>query len=146
MFNRSCANVTLGIRAQSWSVLHLLAEYDPDFAPYEDSRYQCSIDTYPWYNGREKGFVLVLSKPVPKPDEPSLCLAFAECRGSDSIFVDLWGIDDYMGDPVDWHHSGYDAAYNHRAEFLNSQDAAHFIYKEMERWWNRTYGEKERKA
>lgn len=45
------------------------------------------LKTYPWYNGRERGFLLCYGRIV---RDSILCITFGENRNSDNIFVDMW--------------------------------------------------------
>ena len=87
MLDNKLANSKLGIKAQAWSILALLENKEPSFADYKDGHYMVNIDTYPWYNGRETGFAIVLSKKI---SGKCLVVVFSECRNSDQIFVDKW--------------------------------------------------------
>lgn len=77
----------LSINPQAWAVLQGLAYYDD-----EDS----TVDTYAWYNGRERGILLVK---VTGPSE-RLYVAFAECRSSDQIVIHHWEGESRINPPV----------------------------------------------
>ncbi len=55
-------DTTLGIGHQSLGVLQYLANMAPDFATYKNGWYDVMITTRPWYNGREQGIVVSMSK------------------------------------------------------------------------------------
>ncbi len=77
----------LGLNPRAWAVLHLLAVHslcDREPKPGLDP----SLKTYPWYNGRERGFLLFLRRCV--VDQKGLFVAFAEERSGDRIFVECW--------------------------------------------------------
>jgi hypothetical protein len=78
MNENSIGDPTLGLNSQALAVLHaLVGEEDEHFGPY--------TDTYAWYNGRERGFVLVYDS-----GGGAFCVACAESRGSDNIVVYNW--------------------------------------------------------
>jgi hypothetical protein len=101
----------LGIDDQAWAVLKILAKREND---------QGSFKTFSWYNGRERGVLLVVD---PGRGARSMCIAFGECRGSDHIFVDMWEQTVYFEPPVTpaivrlQAGDAYEKAYQHRATF-----------------------------
>lgn len=125
-------DLTLGLNPQAWAVLHLLAGYEiENFAP------DAELYTWPWYNGRERGFVLALT---PMAGGRALCVAFAEVRGGDTLFVAVWerfSIHGYMGDQPHWKDAEYDNAHQHAQEFVNPRTAVEYIVGRMESWWQR---------
>ncbi len=82
----ACADPSFGLSAQALAILQLLAGEDPTFADYEDGRYLVTIETFPWYNGKEKGVALT----VQAYSQSCLIIAFGEHRASDQIFVEHW--------------------------------------------------------
>jgi hypothetical protein len=90
---------SLGIDGQAWAVLKLLAKRDSD----------------------NEGSVLLVVDPG--RGTRSMCIAFGECRGTCSIFVDTW--EQYIYDPpvtpmlvrLQAGDSVYENAYRHRATF-----------------------------
>ncbi len=72
-------DLTLNISAQAWAILHLLARHT-DLVPQG-----VLIDTAPFYNGRERGFVIAVHNYT-----NAHFITFAENRNSDSIFVAIW--------------------------------------------------------
>lgn len=75
-------DVSLNINHQAWAVLHYLAGREPDFAEYKDGYYAIWLETAPWYNGRERGFVISMAKSI---GGKAIHIAFFEHRNSDSI-------------------------------------------------------------
>ena len=77
----------LNVRARA--VLELLSERLPTWAEYHQKwqRYEGGFQTYPWYNGRERGFALVY-QPVEARQE-RLVIICAEHRNVDLLFVDV---------------------------------------------------------
>lgn len=60
------------------------------------------ITTRPWYNGREKGVVISVSKNFQNKPNNCLHLAFFEHRNSDSICFLKWFTDsDYWNHPIE---------------------------------------------
>ena len=62
-----------------------------EFAPYlgEAGEYDAYVKTFPWFNGRERGFAVVLFREE-APIGPCLILACAECKSSDDIYIIEW--------------------------------------------------------
>ena len=85
---------SFGLNRQARALLAMLAEVDPDFAPWnkERSHYECRISSYPMYNGREKGVCLVVEKGYIGSfrGEHALHIFFAEHRNSDAIRFWIW--------------------------------------------------------
>jgi hypothetical protein len=88
--SKSLASTGFGLSGQALAVLALLAEREPDMATYDQARhdYNIEIDTWPWYNGREKGVCLEVRPSV--VHNAALLITFGEHRNSDDIFIDSW--------------------------------------------------------
>lgn len=84
------ADPTFGLNHQAMAILHYLASIEPAFAKYENGYYDIRIQTFPWYNGREKGVCLVVQHGYCGGDSTALHVTFGEIRNSDGIFVDHW--------------------------------------------------------
>lgn len=126
------ADPTLGVCAQARAILAML-DRNPDFAEYENGRYQIDIETRAWYNGREKGVSLTVSRLGYKG---CLVITFGEHRSSDSIFVDCWEMkaQPFNSPTV----SDFpDEAYKQRKFFTSGRvgDAAEYIYERMESFY-----------
>lgn len=84
-------DMTFRLNAQAWATLHLLnaLELDDGLWDEEAECHHAEIRTAPWFNGRERGFSLVVTT-----DRfsvvPALTICFAECRNSDEIVVFHW--------------------------------------------------------
>jgi len=78
------ANLTLGVNRQAWAVLHMLAGRELDCNADDVNVY---FTTAPWYNGRERGFVLSCWMLF---EREQLNVAFFEHRNSDSICALKW--------------------------------------------------------
>lgn len=132
MSNR-CADPTFGIKSQALAILQLLAGQDPTFADWDPKtgRYDISIQTFPWYNGSEKGVCLVVRAGRTRLGEPHLHIAFGECRSTDGIFVEQWEAREPFNCPTleNRDEKVGDAAYKDRASFPCGQigQAADFI-------------------
>lgn len=98
MSNR-CADLTFGINSQALAILQLLAGQDPTFADWDGVGYGVEIQTFPWYNGREKGVCLVM-KPRSYKQKDLLHIAFGENRGTDGIFVETWEAEEPFNCPT----------------------------------------------
>ena len=85
------ADLQLAMNSQAWAVLHALSALEPTFAEYDKERgaYNFASCTYAWYNGRERGFSLVIAAPVNwRVVERVLTFVVAEGRNHDGIVVD----------------------------------------------------------
>lgn len=95
------ADFTFGINHQALAVLHMLNR-EPDFADYRDGFYKVQFHTRPWYNGRERGVVISMSKRYGGKDDPVLHIAFFEHRNSDEICALKWQTErHYWNHPVE---------------------------------------------
>jgi hypothetical protein len=128
------ATIDFGLRLnpRAWSVLHLLAvtslcdgEPGPGFDP--------DLRTYPWYNGRERGFLLFLRRtPV---EMKGLYVAFAEERCSDRIFVECWEGELGTNPPTVFELRDPaigEAVYRNRKAFALVDEAADYIRQRLE--------------
>ncbi len=88
------------------------------------------FSTFPWYNGRERGICLVVSKSY--LDDIVTFISFGECRNSDSIYVDIWKGPHPCDCPTVVRHYT-DEAYNNRKTFssIKIHDAARYIENEI---------------
>ncbi len=79
-------DTSLGLSEQSTAVLHLLGGFEPPDKVWDDDGkfYAYNCLTYAWYNGRERGFVLVIRD---DNQEKKLLLWCYERRNSDAIMV-----------------------------------------------------------
>lgn len=138
-----CADLSLGLNGQAWAVAQLLAARDIDFAWDEElKRPLVTIKTFPWYNGRERGFCFVLWKGLATVGPCSL-YTVAECRNSTRIFVEFWEQQEApfncptieereraIGEDVD------DWVYRNRQTFEDGEvgKAANYIMQRMKEW------------
>ena len=85
---------TFGLNAQALAVLAMLAQMEPDFAPFNDAtmHYDCRIRTFPMYGGRERGFCLVVERGEfgEGLDNQALHIFVCEARSSDNIRIMNW--------------------------------------------------------
>jgi hypothetical protein len=83
------ADTTFGINSQALAVLALLAQQEPDFAEYDGANgYDVDFATKPWYNGRERGIMLSMTRPL--ITDKVLHIAVFEHRISDDICCLNW--------------------------------------------------------
>ena len=109
---RTLVESHLGLSEQALAVLAVLARREPDFAPYDKEfhDYEYEVATAAWYNGRERGVSLVISKGITKA--PPLVITFGEHRNSDNIFIDSWvGKQRFLNPPTiaDFPDAAYEA-------------------------------------
>ncbi|MFA6000159.1 MAG: hypothetical protein WC783_04270 [Candidatus Paceibacterota bacterium] len=120
----------LGIKAQSEALLALLTE---TFVKIPDNKKGSlySIQTRPWYNGRETGYALLLLG-------TNRVITFGENRNSDTIFVDVWltkmypfnppTIDNYTEE--DYQNRKFFGAYDFNAAIEHIVESITKIYEE----------------
>ena len=87
-------DMTLGIKPQARAVMAYLSDMSPDFAEYENGHYNVSLETKPWYNGRERGFVVSMA-PGMDYARPAINIAVFEHRTGDQICVLEWESDSF---------------------------------------------------
>lgn len=87
------ADPSLGLSGQARAVLAMLSATEcHGVSSYDDERrdYDVEINTFAWYNGRERGVCLEVRAFL--TDQKALLITFGEHRNSDSIFVDSWEV------------------------------------------------------
>jgi hypothetical protein len=87
---QGCADLTFGLQPQALAIAYLLSGKIPDFADWdaEAKRFDIEIETYPWYNGREKAVCLLVY--LRSSPDTCLYLVFGEDRRTDNLFVERW--------------------------------------------------------
>lgn len=96
------------------------------------------VSIAPWYNGREKGYVLEMHK-----DRNQIAIAFYEHRNSDSIVVLIWLPEKFSINPrtladAPWNVPGQ----KYQTEFFSynkAYEVAQFIYDTLESWYKGEY-------
>lgn len=85
-------DLTFGLNSQALAVLQILAQTEPHFAEYdkENNHYKVSFNTYPWYNGRERGIVISMYPDSLGGSAKHLYIAVFEHRNSDQICCLRW--------------------------------------------------------
>ena len=96
------ADATLGIGTQARVFLAILSSLEPPDEAWNDERkwYDTTIETFPFYNCRERGITVVVSR---KPfTGPYLMASFFEHRNTDSFCCWLWQADNkpFNGGPT----------------------------------------------
>lgn len=81
----------LHLSPQALSILAFLAG-NQEWTGLRVPEFSVNMYTSAWYNGRERGIAVALTKTGMSVDdkERRLVLVFGEARGSDSIFLDKW--------------------------------------------------------
>lgn len=133
------ADPHLGINKQARAVLAYL-DTEPSFAKYENGFYDIDISTHAWYNGRERGVSLTISR---LGFRGCLVVTFGECRNSDGIFVDAWELPGapYNGPTTE----GFtDDAYKARKTFPEGAagKAGEYIFEKLADFYNTKLTEK----
>lgn len=92
MTGQKCADPSFGIKAGPLAILQLLAAQEPSFAKWDEKykHYDVTIQTFPWYNGRQHGICLVLYRGYGNTSGPCLCLVVTEARITDDIVIEAW--------------------------------------------------------
>ena len=132
-------DLTLGTGTQARMVLHILADMQPDFLPYENGMYiGAGFYTGAFYNCREEGIVITMMGRG--YGAGAVHYAFFEHRNSDSLCCWRWEtekplinpptIADVPEDlfPDKWTHS-------HTSEPYDAWDMASWIYNDMAKTW-----------
>lgn len=123
MSNR-IADTSLQLNSQALAVLQILANREPTFADYANGRYDIEIGTYAWYNGRERGFSLVVTR-LGKSRTPLVCTVF-EHRKSDDLCVLSWEPDRlFLNAPT------IECWNRHKKATGDEWDPAHFEYGDV---------------
>lgn len=140
-----CADLSFGLNSQALAVATLLANREPDFADFDGElkSYDAIIETYPWYNGREKGVAIVMRRGWGSPRR--FVLVMAECRNSDDIVVEEWEQDDPYNGPTLKGRIGALGADADQAVYAGRKyipygrigKAADYIYGRMSVWYAR---------
>lgn len=138
MNEQSLVDLSLNLNGQAWAVLHLLNGYgvqlgDSESLLYdaEKEQYLFNSTTYAFYNGRERGFALVVEHPSQSAVGGSLVIAFAENRSSDDIVVYSWESRWGLYDPPTVKDMPEDA--RQKAEFHKTvNDAVWAIWRKVE--------------
>lgn len=128
------ANRKLELNHQAMAVLEYLSGMSPDFAPYKDGHYLYNSSTYAWYNGRERGFSLVVNKDISSVS----CKVFVvvESRISDSIVVYTWDSEHgYLNGPTvkDFPEESYTRAIHFK--WGDVGEVVNFIYSALTFWF-----------
>lgn len=138
-------DTSFGINRQALSVMYLLNR-EPDFANYKNGFYEVFIQTKPWYNGRESGFVVSMS-PGTFSSKKVIHIAVFEHRNSDQICALKWENERHY-----WNHpledkDIFDVAYKNKGKFDldftvgpgESGKMADWVYDELSRFYKENY-------
>jgi len=84
-------DTTMGMSPQASAVMEFMKDTEPDFADWDEDlrEYKVRIQTRPWYNGRERGFVLSMMDKYGSKNK-ALNIAVFEHRSSDSLVAWAW--------------------------------------------------------
>jgi hypothetical protein len=138
-----CADPSFGVKAPALAIMALLSQTAPDFAEW-DAKYQkylVKIQTFPWYNGREKGVCLMVQRHTGGTE--AFCVTFGECRGSDRIFVEGWEQPEPFNQPTVEERErvlgeqGTEDLYQNRKTFSRKQlvEVSDHVYSLMAAWY-----------
>lgn len=127
MSKRPLVDFTFGIKSQAVAVLHELNAQEEAFEAD-------SISTRPWYNGREKGIVLIVQVSYLRP---ALCVAFFEHRSSDNIEVHQWEQPVGINSPTGYdtcNQMAYETSLHKSFDCGHASDAAYYIVERVTAW------------
>jgi len=82
-------DLSFGIDKQALAILSILSDIEINVK--DDYNNKIYIETYPWYNGRENGVCIKVDNFW---EDEILLITFGEHRSSDSIFVDVWKVEE----------------------------------------------------
>ena len=120
----------LGLQPQAVALLALLSGREWCFEVPDESDL-VDVNSYAWYNGREKCVLLVIKDWSIKNPQYQLFIVFGENRSSDNLFIDCWcGEHNSINPPR--HESMPEEAYNRRRSFGYAEfDAAESYILEL---------------
>lgn len=129
---------TFNINHQALAVGHLLNGWDGIESSWDGNRYRARIETAPWYNGRERGLVMVLRDDAWKCKKVCVAVVY-EHRNSDSVCVVNWEAErGYLNPPTleDTPDGVYKDKWDTSASFKypGCQQAADYIYDVFEKF------------
>jgi hypothetical protein len=137
------ADLTLGMGSQARAVLQMLSDREPDFAEYAvGGRYRVHMETRPWYNGRERGFVLSMNDPSNQSD--AIHIVIFEHRSGDHLVALSWTTEHIPSNGVVADDETLEMAYANYpepdAEFPHGRigECADWIYERLESHYNTT--------
>ena len=122
-----------------------LSQIEPEFADYENGYYKINLETKPWYNGRERGFVVSMSRKFGR----NIHIAVFEHRNSDDICALKWETEKpYWNHPLEdpnifeKAYSGktkWDVAFTVKSGEIGKM--ADWVYKELKNFYARLKAE-----
>lgn len=126
------------IQPQALAVGHLLNGWGGIESSWDGNRYLAKIETAPWYNGRERGLVMVLSDRLWQCQKVCVAVVY-EHRNSDSVCVVNWESEHgYLNPPTlnDIPEGTYKDKWDTSASFKypGCQQAADYIYNIFEKF------------
>jgi len=139
-------DTSFGLNSQVLAVAYYMSKMEPNFAEYKDGVYKIRLETKPWYNGRETGFVVSMCAKF--FGNKFLHIACFEHRNSDNICLLKWETETaYWNHPLenpelfDLAYGGKDKTkYDVAASFGYGEvgDVANWIYNEMKEFYEET--------
>lgn len=128
-------DLMLDLNPQAYAVLAALAGQEPEYfgLEFDDEHrtWKQRVQTFAWYNGRERGFRLVFRK---KFDPGYLTFCVAENRNSDQIVVYMQEAEGFYTNPHEYPH---DAAFWKSARYfpeLAVDQAVSHIRRHVQQW------------
>ena len=123
------------ISAQAKAVKAYLESYDGVEATWDGNAY-ADVSIAPWFNGRERGYVLSMSKNG--RDLKQLNIAFYENRNSDNICVLAW--EQWSMNPLTIDTAIFPDGYHGSIEYFGygkAREVAEDIYERLTEFWEK---------
>ena len=140
---------TMGMNNQARAVMAYMDNMVPDFAWDTEAldHYDVRFQTRPWYNGRERGFVISMAADW-FGDGTVIHIALFEHRNSDQICTLAWETDSFYYNGIPSDEDTFDLAYHGGAKFDVAAsfkpgavgEAADWIYHTLEEFYTKNKG------
>jgi hypothetical protein len=146
MYERNqIADKDFGIGNQALTILQVLSKTEPGFARYNEEwhEYEVTFNTYPWYNGRERGICISMKPGTIGCDKKTLHIAIFEHRNSDKICCLKWETDRFYWNcpnEGDWEKT-LDLVYSGRDKWHSDATFPYMAIKECCDWIYNTFKE-----
>jgi len=137
-------DTTMGMNPQASAVMEFMKNTAPDFADWNDDlrEYEVIFETRPWYNGRERGFVLSMNGESHGLGlNKSLNIAVFEHRSSDDLVAWAWlsngfGYNEIGLDDVEFNDDDRPAYASHRVDYGRIDLMSIWIYNTFAKYYS----------
>tara|TARA_R100000306_G_C4360297_1_gene134912 strand:+ start:128 stop:556 length:429 start_codon:yes stop_codon:yes gene_type:complete len=135
-------DTTMGMNNQAAALMEFMKGTEPDFVTWNEiGDDEVSFETKPWYNGRERGFVLSMEDKRFGTKNKAINIAVFEHRSSDDLVAWAWlsngfayneiGLDD-----VEFNDDDLPAYDNHSVDYGRIDIMAKWIYDTLANYYN----------